>query len=524
MSTADAYGRSFLRGTPLDESAALNPMNTYGATKAAADLALGAMAREGLQVIRARPFNHTGPGQSASFVVASFARQVARIAAGLQPAALSVGALDSMRDFLDVRDVCQAYALCLQHRDRLEPGAILNIASGQPRRVGDVLAELLALAGVDASMQVDPARLRPSEITLAAGDSSLARTLLGWAPHLPWRTDAGRHAGRLAGAGHVGAGLRAQPTLNLVLAVGLVGFAAWAVVSLGHDMRAAGAGAWHALWLLPALVPLHLFQLLLSARAWGLLLPHRLSLPMLYRFRIIREGIDSLLPVAQVGGEVVGARLLARRGPALAVAAASVVVDVTIEFLTQLVFLAGGAAVLAAAWHSRAWQGWVTATALTAAAAAALLAAQRLGLLRLLEALARRIAASWPAAGALTGLEAAAAAMYRRRTPLATASGLHLLAWLLGSIESWAVLHTIGLPVSPAQAVVVESLGMAARSAGFAVPGALVVQETGFALAAAAVGLPETAGLALSLVKRVREVSVGLLGLALWGAERRRPG
>ncbi len=186
VSTADAYGRSFQRGVPLDEAAALNPMNTYGATKAAADLALGAMAREGLQIVRMRPFNHTGPGQSASFVVAAFARQVARIAAGLQPPTLSVGALDPMRDFLDVRDVCQAYALCLRHRDALEPGAVFNIASGQPRRIGDVLTELLALAGVEASVQTDPARLRPSDIPLAAGDSTLARATLGWAPRIAW--------------------------------------------------------------------------------------------------------------------------------------------------------------------------------------------------------------------------------------------------------------------------------------------------------------------------------------------------
>jgi GDP-4-dehydro-6-deoxy-D-mannose reductase len=185
-STADAYGQSFKRGVALDESAALNPMNTYGATKAAADLALGAMARDGLHVIRARPFNHTGPGQSASFVVAAFARQVARIAAGLQTPELQVGALDPFRDFLDVRDVCRAYALCLQQRDALASGSILNIASGTPRRVGDVLSELLAVAGVSAEIRTDPARMRPSEIATAAGDATQARAVLGWAPAIPW--------------------------------------------------------------------------------------------------------------------------------------------------------------------------------------------------------------------------------------------------------------------------------------------------------------------------------------------------
>ena len=187
VSTADAYGHSFKRGVALDETAALNPMNVYGATKAAADLALGAMAREGLQIIRVRPFNHTGPGQSASFVVAAFARQVARIAAGRQPPELSVGALDPLRDFLDVRDVCRAYALCLEHRDALEPGAILNIASGVPRRVGDVLTDLLGLAGVAAEVTTDPARLRPSEIALAAGDATLAKQVLGWSPRIAWQ-------------------------------------------------------------------------------------------------------------------------------------------------------------------------------------------------------------------------------------------------------------------------------------------------------------------------------------------------
>ncbi len=186
-STADAYGASFKRGVALDETAALNPMNVYGATKAAADLALGAMAREGLHIIRARPFNHTGPGQSASFVVAAFARQVARIAAGLQAPLLQVGALDSLRDFLDVRDVCRAYALCLAQREALASGTVVNIASGLPRRVGDVLAELLELAQVDAEVTVDPARLRPSEITVAAGDSALARRVLGWSPQIEWR-------------------------------------------------------------------------------------------------------------------------------------------------------------------------------------------------------------------------------------------------------------------------------------------------------------------------------------------------
>ena len=182
-STADLYGATFRGGMPVDEDGVLAPLNTYGATKAAADLALGAMAAEGLRVVRMRPFNHTGPGQSDAFVVSAFARQVARIAAGQQPPVLQVGDLSPLRDFLDVRDVCAAYALVLGVD--LPPGTILNVASGQPRRVGDVLRDLLAQAGVAAEIQTDTARLRPSDIPTATGNADRLRTL-GWTPVVPW--------------------------------------------------------------------------------------------------------------------------------------------------------------------------------------------------------------------------------------------------------------------------------------------------------------------------------------------------
>ena len=186
VSSADIYGRSFRAGIALDERAVPAPLNTYGATKAAADLAVGALAAEGLRAVRLRPFNHTGPGQSDAFVVAAFARQVARVAAGLQPPVLRVGALDPQRDFLDVRDVCDAYVACLRHGDALEPGIILNLASGTPRRIGDVLDDLLRLAGVEAAPETGAALLRPTDIAVACGDAALARSLLDWAPRRAW--------------------------------------------------------------------------------------------------------------------------------------------------------------------------------------------------------------------------------------------------------------------------------------------------------------------------------------------------
>jgi nucleoside-diphosphate-sugar epimerase len=185
-SSAEIYGGSFEAGRPLDEMALLSPMNTYAATKAAADLALGARASEGLRAVRLRLFNHTGPGQSEAFVVPAFARQIARIEAGRQLPPLRVGTLDSLRDFLDVRDVCGAYVACLRSAAELLPGTIVNIASGVPRKIGDILNDLLDMAGLRIEIVSDNERMRSSEIISASGDAGRARQLLGWTPKIPW--------------------------------------------------------------------------------------------------------------------------------------------------------------------------------------------------------------------------------------------------------------------------------------------------------------------------------------------------
>ena len=186
--SADAYGASFRPGTPLDETAALAPLNTYAATKAAADLALGAMAQEGLRAVRLRPFNHTGPGQSDAFVLPAFARQIALVAAGRQEPVLRVGSLDAVRDFLDVRDVCAAYVACAARPGAIKPGSVLNLASGVPRRIGDILNAMLQVAGVTARIETDRARLRRADIAQACGDAGRARALLGWEPAIAWQS------------------------------------------------------------------------------------------------------------------------------------------------------------------------------------------------------------------------------------------------------------------------------------------------------------------------------------------------
>jgi GDP-4-dehydro-6-deoxy-D-mannose reductase len=176
------YGDSARTGLPLDEDTVLAPVDEYGVTKAAADLALGALARRGLKCARMRPFNHAGPGQSDAFVVPAFAVQIARIEARLAPPVIRVGNLDAQRDFLDVRDVARAYALVVTNAERLEPGTVLNIASGVPRRISEILSSLLAKSRVDISVEQDPGRMRPSDLPIIVGEASRARKLLGWEP------------------------------------------------------------------------------------------------------------------------------------------------------------------------------------------------------------------------------------------------------------------------------------------------------------------------------------------------------
>jgi GDP-4-dehydro-6-deoxy-D-mannose reductase len=174
------YGETARSGQPLDENALLAPVDDYGVTKAAADLALGALVRRGLRVVRLRPFNHIGTAQTEAFAIPAFAMQIARIEAGLTEPVLRVGNLDAKRDFLDVRDVARAYALTVEHTHELRSGVILNVASGIPCRIGDMLQTLLALSRVTITVEQDPARTRASDLPLIVGDAARARELLGW--------------------------------------------------------------------------------------------------------------------------------------------------------------------------------------------------------------------------------------------------------------------------------------------------------------------------------------------------------
>lgn len=183
-SSAEVYGAQPAERFPLDESAPLLPANPYAASKAAAELLLLAEHRAfGLDVVVARTFNTIGPGQSERFVVANFALQLARIAAGAPPQ-LAVGNLDARRDFLDVRDVVRAFvALAESGRS----GEIYNVCSGTARPIRDVLRELIIIAHVPVEVRDDPQRMRPSDVPLFVGSAAKLRAATGWEPRIAFR-------------------------------------------------------------------------------------------------------------------------------------------------------------------------------------------------------------------------------------------------------------------------------------------------------------------------------------------------
>ncbi len=184
VSTNEVYGAVPPERLPIDETLALAPTNPYATSKAAQDLLAGQLAGAWeLELVRVRPFNHSGPGQDPRFVLPAFARQVAEIEAGLRPPTLRVGSLDGERDFSDVRDIVRGYRLAAEHG---RSGEVYNLGSGQPRPIRAVVDTLLALAGVAIEVVTDPARMRPSEVPRTACDAAKARRELGWEPTIPF--------------------------------------------------------------------------------------------------------------------------------------------------------------------------------------------------------------------------------------------------------------------------------------------------------------------------------------------------
>lgn len=290
------------------------------------------------------------------------------------------------------------------------------------------------------------------------------------------------------------------------------------VACYGYADIAAALAA--AAWGVVLVTIFHVVPLVADTVAWRRLLPpeHRKPLRDLVWMRWVSESVNNLLPAAQIGGDLVRGRLAAQRGVPAADAAASIVADITTSVLTLIAFGALGALLLFPT-HAHQSALLLLGLAFSAVLVAAFWYLQRAGLFA---PLARRLAqgiggASWEAlVGGAAALDAAIARVYARRADVLKSCAWALAAWLLGAGEVWIALYFLGAPVGLTEAIAIESLIQALRSAAFPVPGALGVQEGGFILLGHALGLTPETSLALSLVKRVREVVLGIPGVIVW--------
>lgn len=302
---------------------------------------------------------------------------------------------------------------------------------------------------------------------------------------------------------------RLVAAMVLLAAVGMV---LWP--SSDAVVTALARAGWPAVALMAVL---HVLPVALCGLAWARQMPGRGAMPFV-QLRWIRDGFNELLALLPLAGEVAALRLLVLKGVAPGLAGAGMVVDLTAEVAAQVIFSLIGLALWAQ------WPGaepvvrWGVAGGVAALAmVAAFVAAQHGGGLRLVDILAARFLPMG------LDLHAQVLALYRRRGRLAAAMLLHLAAWLAACLEAWAALALLGHPLPLAQVVMLESAVFALRSAAFAVPGALGVQEGAYGLLAPLLGVPPVVAVTLALLKRGREIALGLPAVAAGiGLSRRR--
>ncbi|CAG9257919.1 flippase-like domain-containing protein [Paraburkholderia caribensis] len=276
-------------------------------------------------------------------------------------------------------------------------------------------------------------------------------------------------------------------------------------------------------WGLAVVAAFHLLPLVLDAGAISVMFDRRrkevTELDAVFA-RWIGESVNSLLPAGQIGGPVMMVRQLSQRGLRMRDAAAAITVSTTLQALAQIVFAMLGLLLFGASAAHGAMQDLQTAALIATGVLAAMIVgfymAQRRGLFGKALRVVSKVFGKrdWSALTTRAdAVDVAVRELYDQRGKVAASFALSLAGWIIGTVEVWLALRFLGHPVGWVDALLLESLGQAIRGAAFAIPGSLGIQEGGYLLLAPLVGLPPEAALALSLVKRARELLLGLPGL-----------
>ncbi|CAA7616550.1 lysylphosphatidylglycerol synthase domain-containing protein [Magnetospirillum sp. SS-4] len=302
--------------------------------------------------------------------------------------------------------------------------------------------------------------------------------------------------------------------LRLALIGVVLGVAWWLREGFGDVKGALDTAGWTGVVILAFY---HMLPMTLCGLGWNVL-QTGLPLRLFVMGRWIRDGIGELAGFLPLSGEVAGVRLLAARGMRTADASAVVVVDVTAEAVAQAIFSLLGVALWLRNYPESEVTRWaLIAMALSVPGLAAFVALQRSALTRFLETLPSRLMPrTWEAPDADAGIHAAIHAVYADRRRVLSSVAWHVAAWIAGAGEAWVALHLLGHPLDFADVLALESIIFAIRSIAFMVPAAIGVQEGGYMIVGALLGLPTEIALAVSLLKRGRELLLGLPALLAW--------
>lgn len=234
--------------------------------------------------------------------------------------------------------------------------------------------------------------------------------------------------------------------------------------------------------------------------------------------RYVRESAAEVLPFSQLGGIVIGARALAISGMRMVPVAVSMLADLVIELAAKLPYVLSGIVLLFSISPRSSVMKPAVLGAIMVGMTVVLLLVFHRRIKGWLENLALQMAQRWPVLGLGTGsqIRPVFAHVFARDWRIVKALNMHLVAWLSGALETWFILRLMGTPISASEAIVIDSLVAALRTFGFAIPAAIGFQEGGYVLLGGVFGIDPALAVALSLVRRARELALGVPGLGMW--------